>query len=273
MYIPGATESQKLQAEVLSVRYRDEKKYCESCHHIGRTFLIDGDKQLSFNKCNCLLRLEAEERVTLGLPKTNIPVKYWNLDFINYRNTGRNEEEKELNRKSMAKLYHYRDNLKKNRKEGLGLYIEGPNGVGKTFISTSLGKEALRQGFSARFHLLSEIVSLTTDSFEDRAISRVLSKLKSCDFLIIDDADKPYHTKSSFKISLFDDLIRYRVQNLKPCIVTANQELKDASETFNESLHSLLSEQSLNVVLVGSDFRKEIHATNSKEEVSNTTEG
>lgn len=265
MNIPEASEVQKLQAKVLVGRYLDKEKYCSLCEHIGRKFYIDEDKQLSFHKCDCLLKIEAEERLLLGLPKTNIPCKYWELDFKHYRSTGRTEEEKELNKRSMARIYNYRDELKKNRREGLGLYIEGPNGVGKTFIATSIGKEAIRLGYSVRFHLLSEIVSLTMQSFEDKSTLKILSKLKTCDFLIIDDADKPYSTKSAFKISLFDDLVRYRVQNLLPCIVTANVELRGATETFNEALHSLLAEQSLNVVLVGEDFRKQIHAIKSKE--------
>lgn len=265
MNIPEASEIQNLQAKVLTDRYLDKEKFCTSCEHIGRKFYIDEDNQLSFHKCDCLLKHEAEERLSLGLPKTNIPCKYWELDFKNYRNTGRDDDEKALNKKSMDRIYNYRNELRKNRKEGLGLYIEGPNGVGKTFIATSIGKEAIRCGYSVRFHLLSEIISLTTQSFEDKSALRVLSKLKTCDFLIIDDADKPYSTKSSFKISLFDDLVRYRVQNLLPCIVTANVELRGATETFNEALHSLLAEQSLNVVLLGEDYRKQIHATNSKE--------
>lgn len=257
-----------MQIQVLTDRYRDEKNYCEHCHHTGRLFCIDNDREVSFNKCTCLLKIEAEERVSANLPKTNIPKKYWNLDFINYRNLGKDDEEKELNKKAMARLYQYRDNLKKNLKDGQGLYIEGPNGVGKTFIATSLGKEALRQGFTVRFHLLSEIISLTFQSYEDKEVLRTLSRLKTCDFLIIDDADKPYSTKSSPKLSLFDDLIRYRVQNLLPCWVTANVELRDATETFNEALHSLLNEQSLNIVLLGEDYRKHIHANNAKETVS-----
>lgn len=271
MYLIGATESQKLEVRVLSDRFCNEKKFCGDCSHTGRLFFIDADNQVSFNKCHCLLKIEAEERLTANLPKTNIPLKYWNLDFINYRNLGKDDDEKELNKKGMTRVYHYRDNLKKNRKEGIGLYIEGPNGVGKTFLATSLGKEALRQGFSVRFHLLSEIISLTSDSWEDKTILRTLSKLKTCDFLIIDDADKPYYSKNqNYKLSLFDDLIRYRVQNLLPCIVTANVELREATETFNEALHSLLNEQSINVVLVGNDYRKEIHANRTKETSSTT---
>lgn len=265
MIIPEASEVQKLQAKVLVGRYFDKEKFCTSCEHTGRKFYIDQDKELSFHKCDCLLKAEGEERLSIGLPKTNIPCKYWELDFRNYRNTGKDDVEKELNKKSMARVYNYRDDIRKNRKDGLGLYIEGPNGVGKTFIATSIGKEAVRQGYSVRFHLLSEIISLTFQSYDNTTDLTALSKLKTCDFLIIDDADKPYSTKSSPKLSLFDDLVRYRVQNLLPCIVTANVELRGATETFNESLHSLLAEQSLNVVLVGTDFRKEIHGTKSKE--------
>ena len=257
MSLKNATPQQLRQIEVLSQRFRDQKKYCEKCKYLGVTFFIDNDNSVNYTACSCKSKIEQELKLDQFLPSTNIPKLYWSLDFRSYRNQGRNDEEKKVNDIALKKLYSYRDNIDKYRKEGIGVYLQGPSGVGKTFLATSLGKEAIRRGYRVRFYLLSEIVTLimngwnaTSDRGSDLAI------LKTVDFLIIDDADKMYKSESGIQLSLFDDLLRSRVQNQRPCIVTANTILSSTEKSFNKALHSLLLGQSVEVTLVGKDFRK-----------------
>ena len=55
--------------------------------------------------------------------------------------------------------------------------VEGPTGVGKTFIACALANAACRQGFSARYYRLPRLLSELTTARGDGSYPRLLSSL------------------------------------------------------------------------------------------------
>lgn len=67
------------------------------------------------------------------------------------------------------------------------IIIEGPTGVGKTFLSTALGNHACRHGFTTIFMGLTVFVEKLLMARSDGTYLKLRDRLIKTDFLIIDD--------------------------------------------------------------------------------------
>lgn len=187
-----------------------------------------------------------------------IPVKYWKLDMDLL-------DEKAT---SAIKVKKYLTKLKQAYNDGIGVFLCGKNGNGKTLSACAIGKAAIRQGYSVRFTFLGDIISAFINTMYDTDKKEQLQEdILGVDFLIIDDLDKAYISeKSKYVNSILDNLFRIRVQNNLPVIMTANKLMKDIlksdEEVFSKSLLSLFSESLLSIVFSNGDIRSELKKEN-----------
>ena len=82
-----------------------------------------------------------EFELYLKLAKANIPPKYWDYSI------------KDLDRANThvkAKLEKYCGEFENALNKGLGLFLVGSNGTGKTLSACLILREAIRKGYSAR---------------------------------------------------------------------------------------------------------------------------
>lgn len=211
-------------------------------------------------ECTCKGRgcTKCDKKISLysKMALANIPVKYWDFELDNIENT-----------KSLEKSKKYINNIEIAYKDGLGLFLCGKNGSGKTLAACLIGKEGIKKGYTTRFTFLNEIISAFTDSMYNKELREELQKdILGVDFLILDDIDKCYLGKDSQYInSILDNLFRQRVQNNLPMLITANKTmeeiLKSQDSTYSKSLLSLFNESVQSIVFLEGDYRDKIKSS------------
>ena len=191
----------------------------------------------------------------LRMAVANIPIKYWDFDF---------DKLDDANASVKVKVLEYCNKLPKVLDKGVGLYLVGSNGVGKTLTASLILKQALNAGYSARFTTMSEVLAMSSDGMYDReAREHYKQELIEVDFLVIDDITKTYKNtdkqSSTYIDTQFDYLFRTRANANLPIIITSNHQredaLKSANETLTNSLLSLFSEHLKDITFLGKDRR------------------
>ena len=173
----------------------------------------------------------------------------------------------------LMEVLEYASNLKNARKEGINLWFYGGNGFGKTHLAISVQKMAIRQGYKTQFANLSGILSLIKRSWGNPELEEIIEKrIRTVDFLVIDDLGKEYKTKNNDFVEVtFDELVRYRCNRRLPMIITTNTSMDKIQTTYGNSVSSLLEGRCLQIELVGKgfiDWRKVIQARNLKQRLT-----
>lgn len=227
------------------------------------TYLVGSKKDLkskcshNWQFCECSDQYQLE----LKMARSNIPFKFWQweMEGIKPQNT--------LAEKSLEKLNKYIKRLGKSYKKGIGLFIFGPSGSGKTCSSCIILKHVLRAGYTARFTMLSECITMFADGWYDRGKrEQFVKELLSVDFLVIDDIGKEFRQKTGSDINraAFDSIFRQRANEMLPTIITSNHDEVSSdniieggslSEMYGGNLISLFSEHLIKIHMIGHDFR------------------
>lgn len=163
--------------------------------------------------CKRIEKIEKERNLRIKLAKGNIGSRYLALEFSNLEDIN----ESFYRAKTSAMNYCKSSKLCKSR--GLGMYLYGDNGRGKTAIEACLLKELARQGYSIYLTNLTEVA----DKIFKNELK--LSFLKNVDFLVIDDIGSERMLKGSeetFVAEKANELISAREKNLKPTLFTSN---------------------------------------------------
>jgi DNA replication protein DnaC len=97
------------------------EKVCPICGGLGFVFTENGAK-----RCRCVFESFNIARYL------NIPRRFWDADIKKLRNN--------LSRDTVAAIYYYLKDFKNFYKEGIGLLLAGPTGVGKTYAVSAILK-------------------------------------------------------------------------------------------------------------------------------------
>jgi len=155
------------------------------------------------------------KRLYVDLATAQIPVKYWDYKL----------KDLEWDEIAAAKVQKYAKKLEEARTRGIGLFMWGHGGVGKSLGACLVLKEALKKGFTARFTTLSQTIAMSTDGLYDREAREAFQhEVLQVDFLVLDDIDKTYRSeKTRFLDSQTDAVFRQRANFNLPVIVTSNK--------------------------------------------------
>jgi DNA replication protein DnaC len=194
-----------------------------------------------------------EFQIYLKLWQSNVPVKYWEYELSDITEDS-----------SRHTIEKYTSKLKEVLSKGIGLYFCGRQGTGKTLAACIVLKEALRQGYTVYFTMLTEVLSRYCDGMYDKEARAAFARsILEADILVVDDIDKGYLSeKSTFIDSAYDFVFRSRANKNLPIIITSNLSRGEftAQEgmTFGRSLLSLFDEHLHDVIVTCTDRRKEI---------------
>lgn len=235
--------------------------YCSTCHKTGTIVIMDSsgdDVFLKTNDCVCKNFRRVNEQVQVSVQVSGIPVRFHDARLDKWSNPGRDAKERELNNRSIMVVTSYGKRIGYMKGKGYGLFLCGPNGVGKTYLACALAVEAIRHSFDVRYYTMSKIVRTVIDGWYDDDVKVVVRDIENTPFLVIDDLDKPYTTKTGLEVSVLDNLFRERMQNNRPMIVTSNMPLDKLASTHGKSVASMFSEHCVQCVFVGEDYRTRI---------------
>jgi len=186
------------------------------------------------------------ELTTEHLVYMNIGRRYWGAELAD----ASDEQRKALR--------GYVTRFKRMLAKGTGLFLCGPNGSGKTFISAALLKEAW-----ARWRVTGYCV--TAAELKHCWIDDVLAHLGSgelmrdrvetCRLLVIDDLGKEHRAASGYAETQVGALLRHRSRHVLTTIVTTNLKPEPFAEVYGASTAKLLKECALPVLLKDRDHR------------------
>jgi DNA replication protein DnaC len=180
------------------------------------------------------------------LKRSNVGRRYWDASISDFSGDD-----------ALLTVRGYVKNLRANMKDGWGLYIYGPNGTGKTHLASAVVLKALSEGIAA-FALPADL--LREEYIERRMFDEYQTVVQRCEtvpLLFLDDVGKEYAAKSGWAELVLENLIRKRVREKLPTMITSNLSLKDFRARYQESAFSLLVGSSIPVLMSGEDYRKE----------------
>lgn len=172
---------------------------------------------------------------------------------------------------ALEKVKKYIRKSRSMYRDGLGLYLWGSNGTGKTHLMGCSFMELISKGYKVRLFSMDEIVDKFTSSwYSDEDKHELNNILRNIDFLGIDEFGKnvdkdgnPVYLPDLVK-RVMESVIRFRVQMNKPIWITSNTDPKYVNEVFSEDVASLLNEAVVPICVRGADFRKTILKRNKK---------
>lgn len=156
----------------------------------------------------------------------------------------------------------YIDNIYDNLEAGHGIYFCGSNGVGKSFLSCIILKEAYRHRYSCRRVTFSAYIGAYTESWgankNDREVSEqdLLDKYKGVEFLVLEEIGKEIDSKIAKPI--LEDLLRYREEHGLVTIICTNLSPTALKDTYGASVCSLINGNMTVIVINSEDRRGEI---------------
>lgn len=171
--------------------------------------------------------------------------------------------------KALSVVKKYLKDSKELYHSGLGLYLWGANGTGKSHLMNCSFKELISKGYRVRVCSMDEIVNKFTSSWYSDADRWELDDiLRHIDFLGIDEFGKnvdkdgnPVYLPDLVK-RVMESVIRFRVQMNKPIWFASNTDPKFVKDVFSEDIASLLREAVVPVCVRGDDYRREIQREN-----------
>ena len=155
---------------------------------------------------------------------------------------------------------------------GIGIYLYGEKGRGKTHLTACMANQLITQLHSVLFTNFSEISQAIRNTFGNRRIEtgvgkteqELMNKLAEVEFLFIDDFGTEKVTKGNEDLWLQGkvyDIINSRYVNNKPTIFTSNYSLRELVETRGVADKTVdrIMEMTEIIKLEGVSYRKLIH--------------
>lgn len=206
--------------------------------------------------------------------RARIPVKLRELGLDDYEPSHSTGEE------ALAKAYEFVENFKNHfisparRMKGdyptdrgdigRGLLLWGRNGTRKTTLAAAVATEVQWRSlnykiFMIRFDDYKRALTTTfskDDSPEKEEAKKTLLLAEKATLLVLDDIGQEHRTASGFTESTLHELIRRRVEDSRPTIVTTNVEPDDMYSVYGPSFDSFRKEAFETLNLSGPDSRK-----------------
>ena len=135
------------------------------------------------------------------------------------------------------------------------LFIFGPTGVGKTFLSKCVAKELLDKGKSVIYFSAFRLFDVFRENAYNKSSDAQDSyqNIFNCDLLIIDDLGT--EVSNSYTTAQLFLCINERILRHKSTVISTNLDLEGLRDTYTERIFSRISKDYDFIRLVGSDLR------------------
>lgn len=219
------------------------EKWCPTCDKTGEYVWLSVDRQdgQAYN-CDC------EHQVALfkWYSASGIGVTYQRLDWGDYEGP----------QDVLRGIGKYIDNVHDFLRQGMGLYLSGDVGVGKTMLLNLVLKDLVKAGYSCFATTFAQMIEMYTAGWTDKEEKVWFQrKFLNSQFLLLDDVGKERDTKIALNETTFDAILRQRVTDGRPTFISTNPDAAEMEERYGKPILSLIREQSLEEVVTGEDYR------------------
>ncbi|MBE6551112.1 MAG: ATP-binding protein [Ruminococcaceae bacterium] len=248
-------ENQSLQAEknrlLMSYGYppyyTSVKYECEKCHDEG---------YVGINMCSCLRSaLNTESFMESGLGLLAEHQNFDNFDLTVYKNAPSGQF-------SSSPYDAMKLNYDLCRSYGENFSLSSPSmlfiggvGLGKTHLSTSIGKAVIDKGFYVIYESAPNILlNFEKERFSKSSEEDDTEKYYECDLLIIDDLGTEFSNRIS--ISNVYNIINTRLIESRPTIISTNLSYTQLEKQYERRIISRLFGEFKVLLFEGTDYRR-----------------
>lgn len=242
----------------------DTGKKCPSC---GKPLMVGiirlGGAEIKYNiLCQCELdrrkakekRIQASKqakRIQCLISSSGIPKKWAGITFDGFSKRPGSE-------KALTTCINYAREFPSVQSRGIGMFLYGPTGSGKTHLAAAIANSILRRGAAVKWWNVTGLYNAIRESF-GKPDEGIISGCKTAGLLILDDlgAEKP----TEWTAATMYDIVNSRIDNVLPTIITSNLTLADLAKTADARLISRLSEKDIfpHIANRATDYRREKH--------------
>ena len=149
---------------------------------------------------------------------------------------------------------------------GNNLVLHSPQpGTGKTFLASLMAKRMLWMGLDVYMTTFTGMLDLYTASWRQDDERRFFDeRVRGAQVLVVDDVGREPPGRFSVAAPLFEAVLRMRLADCKPTVVTTNLDDDDLN-AYGQNTLSLLSERKISVPVIGADKRPLMTARASRE--------
>ncbi|MBE3594095.1 MAG: ATP-binding protein [Candidatus Carbobacillus altaicus] len=220
------------------LRYQQEAHHCANCPglekcpnapqgHRSRPY-VDDTRQLFFTYEPCSLYLNAQDmRRRVSLFQTlQIPTS---LAGVRFRDIKRDEHNVTAIRHALKFVSEF------DARGGIGLYVYGPFGVGKTYLMAAIAGHLVDRGRSVFFVHMPALFRELKAGLDSARYLEMIRALETVDLLILDDIGAEQLTPWA-RDEVLVPLLTTRTTYLRPILYTSNLPLEGLSEHFSETV-------------------------------------
>lgn len=218
-------------------------EYCPTCRKTG-TYRWQGAE----HDCDCVRQLQLAKHYSAA----GIGVTYQRQDWTDVQQSVIDE---------VTPLMRYLENHQNYIARGIGLLMHGPVGTGKTMVATLLLKDLLKLGYTGFSTTFARTINAFTSTFRSNEEKRWFAdKFMYSQVLLLDDLGRELRSvHSNLPQSTFDLILRTRVQEGRPTLLTTNCTPAELETGYGAAVLSMLKEQSLLLEFSGTDFRPQVN--------------
>lgn len=227
-------------------------KTCLLCNGTGIKSNLEEGKLDTY--CICMKKV----LFFTSLIEMGIPEKFVQKKWEDYKNEPL----------ALEKVKDYVENFSNHYDEGIGLYLYGEFGRGKTMLESLAGKyivaqknEDTNENYKISFYLFEELIQLIRLSRYDLKLRNFLEvNIAKVDLLILDNLGSENTTKneeeSHYVAKTFEYFLRKRDFACLPTIISSNILPEDVDKYYSESIAGLIDERMIHIKVEGENFRK-----------------
>lgn len=142
-------------------------------------------------------------------------------------------------------------------RSGIGLFLTGDKGTGKTMLGTMILKRLMAQGVECFFVEFSQAVERFTEGWGDKVRRDWNNRhLYGSEVLMLDDLGKENMGMNRIATDLLDKVLRSRASNGRPTLISANLDLAAIERRYSEYIADLIRESCEMFSLHGDSHRE-----------------
>lgn len=231
---------------------------CPACRNTGWVRDVgDGEEVSAPRKCTCLIQEEIDDLYrAAGLTGPLREQTFDRFDLTVYP-----PEHRKHNAGVLADCRRFADSVADGNAR-TSLLLQGPVGLGKTFLACAIGNRAIAAGRTVGYFTLSEFVDLIRAQKFDEDRSSTMQQLLEADLIILDDLGAEKVT--DFVAQELFNLINLRLNRQQPMVASTNLLPGELEDAYGERIASRLLYGFEALTLKGHDVRKVLRHRSSR---------